>query len=128
MTTTTYNPKYRRDAYLSRVDITSGYDILFKGGDRDVVLDELDQSIVEIMYAIKSYTPYMMKQGEVFTTIVYNFYGTTTPWWVVLMYNGLCTPMQIQPGMVLKFPNLRDVDSFLMKFVSEDKTGQLVTI
>ena len=128
MPTSNYNAKYDFSQFLAQYDVTRAADRLFNPGVVQQELDFLDQRIVELMYALPTESLYVAKQYESLTTIVYRHYGTTTPWWIVLMYNGLETSMQLQPGMQLKLPSLASINAVIGALRKPSGVGQVVTI
>ena len=128
MPTTNYNPRYDFVNFLAEYDITSASARLFDPGAVEQAPDFLDQNLVELMYSLRLGGLYTVRQYESLTTIVYNAYGNTTLWWVVLMFNGLETSMQLQPGMQLKLPTLDSINAALAVARKPEGAGVVVTI
>ena len=128
MPTTNYNAKYDFSNFLAQFDVTSAAERLFSPGVVQQQLDFLDQRVVELMYSLRTESLYTVTQYESLTTVVYRHYGTTTPWWIVLTYNGLETSMQLQPGMQLKLPTLASINAVIGALQKPSGIGQVVTI
>jgi hypothetical protein len=80
-----------------------------------LVLDPLSQELLDITAAITQYSTHIFQQGEVFTTLVYKEYGNTTLAWYVAYYNGFTCALDLVPGMVIRFPNLAQINQGMVK-------------
>lgn len=97
MATTNANPQYYRSNFMDKVfDPQTGYE----------EVDPLSPRIHEIINGITSWQIHPYKAGERLTTIANFYHGTTSTWWIILMFNGLVSTMELQPGMLLKIPSL----------------------
>lgn len=97
---TTYNQKYDRSRVLDTVEHPID----------GPVVDPLSQVILDMCAAVTTYDEYFYREGDRFTTLVYNVYGTTTIGWFVLYYNGVMSPLELVGGMLLRFPNLSEIE------------------
>lgn len=68
----------------------------------------------------------IVKDASPLTTSVHSATGTTTVWWLIVMYNGYLHPDEIPDGTVLKIPNLASIRDALAK--SKQGLGKIVTI
>jgi nucleoid-associated protein YgaU len=101
--TTNADPKYYRDNFEPVVRVRP----------RDWRLDALAFSYTELVNFISQTQQYMVVGDEQITTIAYRFYGTTSLWWVILLYNGINHPLDIEGGTLLLIPSKQEVLGFL---------------
>lgn len=105
---TNYNPKY------SIVRLTPIHEYEYDNGFVENIPDMLNWKLAVLLKAIQNWAPYEYDGTKPITTIAYETYGTTTVWWIILMYNGFMHPLEMQPGIVIKIPARADVDKFLL--------------
>jgi hypothetical protein len=115
---TTYREKYDASLVLSRV---------YREND-GWMIDPLSQVILDMCDSITVYDEYVYKDKDVFPSIVYKHYNTTTLGWFVLYFNGLMSPFDLQPGMVLKFPLLEQIDRGLALSQRNESSRKIVVI
>jgi hypothetical protein len=101
----TYNATFNLRTLMQVVDGTTGEDELYRPGSKVLLVDFLDQNFQEILNRITSWDDYVWT-GEKIQTACYRYYGTTNAWFLVLAFNGLSTPMELRPGMLLRMPRL----------------------
>ncbi len=119
---------YQRVNFMTQVDITKPTSPIFTPGTQELTLDALDQLLIDLFESITVSTPFFWASGMSLTTISYKFYGNTTWWWIILGYNGLQTPWQLQPGMRLNIPNSQQVRRFVNTYFMPNTAGTLVTL
>jgi len=76
------------------------------GGD---FLDVLDGRLISRIREIRSWTPYQYEHGANLPNLSYRFYGKTTAYWIIAIYNGIVDPLSIQEGQVLKIPAFSEI-------------------
>jgi hypothetical protein len=54
--------------------------------------------------------------------ISYEVYKDTQYWWVILLYNSLCSVNEVKKGMMLGYPLLEDIEQLYLNAVSQKKT------
>lgn len=99
MSSSLANPKYYRTNWMGQsveADGVSAY-------------DPMSVDIQNYLDTIAMWKPYIWADGDVLTTVAYKAHGTTSTWWLILMYNGLCSLNEMQPGMELRIPDLSDM-------------------
>lgn len=74
--------------------------------------DTLAQKYVDFIPRLTAFATFIYT-GEQLTTISYRFYGTTTLWWLILMFNGYYHWMEIDPGTILRIPSKVEIDSYI---------------
>lgn len=89
------------------------------------VPDPLSQKLLDLVENIPTYKVHMYSADETFTTLVYRAYGSTSLWWLVLLYNGLFSPLDLMPGMVINFPDKRAVDEAIRLVNAKPKDRNL---
>lgn len=124
---TNYSKSYDSANYM-RVHNVAELDALLTSVKQVSLLDMLDQNLIDLIYSLRTGQTVMIAQGTNLTTLAYKHYGTTTLWWVILLYNGLFHPMQLQAGMSINIPLKVDIDRYISSLVFENKIGQIVTI
>lgn len=77
------------------------------------MLDFFDPVFTDLMNNISN--PYVFEvDGAISLPIVsYRFYGTTSLWWLIAMYNGLLYPTDVEAGNVLYIPKIENVEYIL---------------
>jgi hypothetical protein len=112
MTTSNANPAFYRQNYMD----AKTYEIVSENGDVFTVseLDPLSESLQRFLEELTLFE-IVDYDGRQFTTIIYEKYGTTSLWWLVLLVNGLLSRTELRVGMALKFPILQEVQNAKMK-------------
>lgn len=68
---------------------------------------------------IKRSTPYVIKQKDRLDLLSYRYYGTTSLWWAIAMYNSnVYHPMVLTTGDTINIPSKEDIDIFFLNFKS----------
>ena len=85
--------------------------------NEDTGLSEVDPLSPRLHEMLRSFSRWQVitYAGERLTTIAYNVHGTTSTWWLILMFNGLDSMNELQPGMRLKIPYLQDIRAALQE-------------
>jgi hypothetical protein len=109
------------------VDVTTPADVLARPGQRTLVPDFLDQGWQELLNGIRFWTT-ATYAGQKWTTLCYVQQGTTSLWLFTLAFNALDSPMQLQPGMLLRFPLVSEVRRMLSANQNNNGIGQIVSI
>lgn len=123
----TFNQNYSIGALFPVVDITTGTDLLVRPHSRTLMIDFLDQSWVNMMNQIRQWTNDVWT-GQKWTSMCFNNQGTTSLWMFNLAFNGLGSPLQLQPGMVLRFPLVSEINRLLTAQNANNGVGRLITI
>lgn len=123
----TYDSTLDMDALLPVVDVTTPADVLARPGQRTMAVDFLGQSWQEMLNGIR-YWQNATYTGQKWTTLCYLMQGTTALWMFNLAFNGLDHPMQLQNGMLLRFPLISEVRRVLAAQQSSNGVGQVVSI
>lgn len=139
---TNQNVRYFRSNFIPVVQVTNSFvtgdiDANSNGNDIDNDADDPNTTnyldifnpsyAINICKAIKSYVPYPFDGTLTIENISYRMYGTTSLWWIIIMYNGLTHPLEIQPGTVLFIPSISDINQILT-ILPKNQIGQIVQI
>lgn len=108
---TNLNPAYLKAGYYE-VKNVDGKDF------RDVLTTRLISNI----RAITSIRTHIWTQDDKLENLCFKYYGTTTVYWLVMIYNGIVCPFSIMEGAMLKFPSFSDMTKAL---TDEKKHEQL---
>jgi hypothetical protein len=123
----TFNPQYALTSLFPTVDITTDTDLLVRPGSRVLSLDFLDQGFQEILNGIRTWTTDTY-HGQKWTTMCYAQQGTTSAWMFNLAFNGLDAVWQLQPGMVLRFPAISEINRVMSFQASNDTIVPVISI
>lgn len=122
-----YAPRYEPESLLQVVDVTSGIDTLVRPGKKSQILDALDQRLVDALDAIETYRQIAWTGGKL-TTVCFAEHGTPNTKFLVLAYNGLCSELDLRPGMVLKIPTKGALDAALTAAYANTANGIGATV
>jgi len=95
-------------------------------GSVDVLPDYLNWSLTSLIKLLTDWKPVEYDGSIPFVTLVYYTYLTTSLDWLVLIYNGFMSALEIPPGSTICMPNQQQIDNYLQKLVS--KTGKVVSL
>ncbi len=124
-TSNNYNPVFSRINLMNPVTVSVPNPFKPNFPIQEILLDRLSTRYVDIMKYLNSYTNYTWT-GIKITTLSYQYYQTTTLWWLILMYNGLSHPLELTPGMLLKIPLPSQVTSYFS--LNTAKTGTQIVL
>jgi hypothetical protein len=122
-----YDKRLDMSGIMGRVDVTTGADLLARPGQRIVLVDFLDQKWVDVLAGIDQWVV-VTWTGQKITTLVYNVQNVTSAWLLVLAFNGLSHPMQLQHGMQLRIPTRASLEAILRRMNAASGVGKTVTI
>ena len=122
-----YYPDYGLDKLFAPVNVTGGPDLLTNPGKTTFILDYLSQDYQNLLNGIR-YWSHDTFVGQKWGTMCYAHQGTTSLWNFNLAFNGLCSPLQLQPGMRLRFPLLSEVQRILTARLGQNRIGRTVTL
>lgn len=114
---TFYNPKYVRSRFVVLTDV-----------DGTPTIDVFASKVREILERIKGYSTYTFSNMDKLVTISYRAYGTTSLWWLILVFNGFIHPYDIEPGTVIKIPDLFEITKAIADIVNASKIGEVVEL
>ena len=100
----TYNPSLNCVVTMGVVDGTTDADRLARPGTTVAVVDALSERYQGFLTDLMPYCVDYTWTGEKITTLAYRLCGTESAWLAILALNGLGTPMELRPGMVLRVP------------------------
>lgn len=95
----------------------------------DTYIDFFSDKSIKMVQNLQRHSLHTFTAGQKLTKISYDYYGTTTLWWVILVYNGFFHPLEVPYGIVLLIPYIADIDEELLS--TNDKLnfiGQLISI
>lgn len=117
-----YAMRYEPESLLQEVDVTSGIDVLVRPGYKSKMRDALDQRLVDALDSIETYRQVGWTGGKL-TTLCFAEHGTPSTKFLVLAYNGLCSELDLRPGMVLKVPTKAALDAALVAAYAKTANG-----
>ena len=112
---TASNPKYWQSNLLS-IRSTS------VGNFPDFLSDRLN----DLIESITSYEPYTVRGGDRLTNISFQFYNTTSLYYIILHFNGLLFWSDVQAGDIIQIPDRSQIDRFFGRNIQQ--IGQRITI
>ena len=90
----------------------------------DPVRDKSYNAILEtVAHSTHTVTPSERHNAPL---ISYNEYRDERYWWCILVYNGIDDMFSIQPGMVLKIPNISEMSTRLGRILQPRTTAKIV--
>lgn len=95
---TNYAPAYAQTNFLPMVQLE------YEDGTLEIYADPLDHTYLGLYDHITQWAPYEWDGTKHLTTVVHEMYRNTTMIWIVLHYNGIIHPLEIEPGYILKMP------------------------
>lgn len=51
----------------------------------------------------------------------YDIYGETTYWWILMLYNGLKSPLELEAGLNIRFPSLSSLENIYFTLSTQQK-------
>jgi hypothetical protein len=116
------------DSRYNLINIAPIYELEI--GDDKIIfsVDVLDHKLTRLINSIQDYFPYIYDGQEHITTISYKAYNTTTLYWLIVMYNGIMHPLEIEPGLILKIPKMTEVSRFFQEASAKRNKGRIVEI
>lgn len=113
-----YNPEYERRAFMDVVPSE-------KFGQAPWI-DPLDPRLLKLL---KGKIPYkkINYTNTPITGLAYDEYLSTTPWWLILMFNGYLHAQDIPDGAALKIPSMQFLSAALDTNKQSGK-GKIVTV
>lgn len=78
---------------------------------------ELDNELVDSIKSLK-YTKVIRREGRLLDSISYSAYTTESLWWVLLIYNEIIDPYQIDKENIY-IPSLGELDTILSSYLSK---------
>lgn len=106
------NPSFYNKRYSSNSFMRS-YEIEYENGDTEYRIDYSDYRLRRLINSIKSYKLVTYNGEEKFTTFVWRYYGTTTVYRIIMIYNGFMHPYEIVPGQAVKMPLPADLERII---------------
>lgn len=112
MTSGAENPIYHRSKLIK------SYDII--GDEYGPYNDYFGSNYANLFRAsIKNSTSYTVKQRDRLDQISFIYYGTTSLWWAISLYNdAIIHPLLITPGQSISIPSKTEIDAFLVSYKS----------
>lgn len=101
------------DKNWSSNNLMRSYQLEYADGSLEDRIDYSDWQLSSLVKRLKGFTPYPYNGIEKFTTIVNKFYGTTTVYRIVLMFNGFMHVYEIEKGTIIKMPYASDLSRLL---------------
>lgn len=54
----------------------------------------------------------------------YDIYGDVQYWWILMLYNGLISPLELTAGLNINFPSLGDLEDIYFTLSIKQKTKE----
>lgn len=93
--------------YMSRYDM-SKFIPNSKLGGPDYIKSYFLTKLLELQPAGYYHVTTEIRRIDLISYNIYN--GDTSLWWVLLYYNGLLSNMEVVNGVILKYPNIKDIE------------------
>lgn len=106
------NPNYHRSTLIKTFSIT---------GDALSPFNDYFGSSYALLFKsnVKNFSPYIIRQRDRLDQISYKYYGTTSLWWAIAIFNeSIYHPMLLNVGDTINIPSKIDIDAFLLAFKS----------
>lgn len=113
-----YNPEYERRAFMGTVASE-------KYGEGPWV-DPLDPRLLQLLQGRIPYKKINYTNRPI-TGIANDEYLSTTPWWLILMFNGYLHAQEIPDGAPLKIPSMEFISNALYKNKQSER-GKIVRV
>lgn len=110
-----YSARYERSNVLKTQNIDQG------DGTSVEYLQYFNDEYYSLLDNIRSFNPYQNVRRLPITTIAQNELGTTTLWWLIVVYNGYLNALNIDIGNILSIPQRQDVDSIFSSLPKSNK-------
>lgn len=101
---TVSDPKYWETTFSSTISLNN-----------QPYIDVLSDKYIDLLDGISTATDYIVKDGDKLTTVCYNFYGNTSLYYLILHYNGLLFWEEVQPGDIVRIPNIGSINNFFSR-------------
>ena len=105
--------------------VMHSYELVYPDGRTENYLDYADWDYRSIVRSISLFTPYKYNGYEKFTTIMYNTYGTTSCYRIVLTFNGFIHPYEIESGSIINLPDAQQLGQILKQQILKKKSAPL---
>jgi hypothetical protein len=115
MSSSAENPNYHRSALINTFTLPE---------DPTTPLNDFFGSsyVTLFNHKVKRSTPYIIRQRDRLDLISYRYYGNTSLWWVIAIFNtNIYHPLILNVGDTINIPLKVDVDAFFLA----NKAGQL---
>jgi hypothetical protein len=122
LTSTNYDPTYAPNSLMR------SYELIYPDGEIEDHLDLADWNYRAIIKGISMFKPYRYNGYEKFTTIVYNEYGNTTCYRIVLTFNGFMHPYEIDNGAVINLPDPGQLRGLILQQQLKKKTSPITDV
>lgn len=116
---TNYDPAFARTKFMETV-VATDY-------EAKEWVDPLDPRLLNLLSHDTPFTKYTYN-SESMTTLSYLNYGTTSLWWLILMFNGFLHPHDIPSGYELKIPQLSFILAKIKSKAVNSIAGKIVTV
>lgn len=83
-------------------------------------LDPLDDRVHRALDKTRSISPHNYL-GEPITTVAFQFYKRTSPWWLIVIFNGYLHADEIPSGQEIEIP---DLEGFLEHYRAQVRRSQ----
>jgi hypothetical protein len=107
LSSTFYSPEY------SPNQLMRSYELLYPDGSTEDHLDLADWNYRAIIRSITKYSPIKWNTTKKFTTLMYETYGNTTCYRIVLTFNGFMHPYEIDEGAIVYLPDPEELSGLI---------------
>ena len=116
------NPNYHRSSLIKSFSVP---------GDSFSPYNDFFGSSYSLLFTntVRRSTPYVVKQKDRLDLISYNYYGNTSLWWAIALYNpSIYHPLILNVGDTINIPSKEDIDAFFLNFKSGEINSTNVTV
>lgn len=101
------------------------YELLFPDGSVEEQLDLADWNYRAIIRGITQYSPIRYNKTKKFTTLMYERYGNTTCYRIVLTFNGFMHPYEIEEGAIINLPDPLQLSQLIQQQILKKKNSPI---
>lgn len=119
LTSTFYDPTYEPNSLMR------SYELLYPDGTTEDYLDLADWNYRAIIRGITKYSAIRYNKTKKFTTLMYERYGNTTCYRIVLTFNGFMHPYEIDEGATVYLPDPTELAQLIQQQILKKKTSPI---
>jgi len=83
------------------------------------VYDSLTSYFLDVLRKLPVHGEYVVVDEEGRPDLLsHRIYGSTQYWWILLVYNNLVSPFDVQSGMTIRYPSIDDLEALFFKLAA----------
>jgi hypothetical protein len=119
LTSTAYDPNYAPN------NLMRSYELQYEDGSIEEYLDLADWNYRAIIKSITQYSQIRYNKTKKFTTLMYERYGNTTCYRIVLAFNGFMHPYEIDEGAIVYLPDPLQLSQLIQQQILKKKNSPI---